>query len=434
MKAAEIFRSLEDRIVRGELRAGDALPTVRDAAERWQVNKNTVASAYRMLQNAGLIFSSGRNGSVVGGPITSEAVTGWTQTHDGVIPVHGGNPDRSLLPSALMVRAQLQKISTDPMLYGDSNEAVPLMEWARQSFEADGIPADALFVGSGTMAVLDIVLRVCLSPGDAVAMEDPAYATTVGLARSIGLKPVPMALDAHGVRPEALQAAIKAGCKAVILSTRAQNPTGICTSAERASQLAAIVANAEHALFIDDDHSSLLQLAPYRNILAANAKRWLVTRSVSKFLGPDMRVAIAAGDALTVARISRAQAYAMGWVSLLLQRLVGGLLQQPAILSLVRDAGRIYRHRYTYMQRALRDIGIETVGTAGFNIWVPCSDEASVAQSLLSSGWRIRTGAGFTLESAPWFRVTTAALDEDAIDAFVAALATALTSRPQSLA
>lgn len=43
MKAAEIFRSLEDRIVRGELRAGDALPTVRDAAERWQVNKNTVA-------------------------------------------------------------------------------------------------------------------------------------------------------------------------------------------------------------------------------------------------------------------------------------------------------------------------------------------------------------------------------------------------------
>jgi len=175
-------------------------------------------------------------------------------------------------------------------------------------------------------------------------------------------------------------------------------------------------------------------LAPYRNILAANAKRWLVTRSVSKFLGPDMRVAIAAGDALTVARISRAQAYAMGWVSLLLQRLVGGLLQQPAILSLVRDAGRIYRHRYTYMQRALRDIGIETVGTAGFNIWVPCSDEASVAQSLLSSGWRIRTGAGFTLESAPGFRVTTAALDEDAIDAFVAALATALTSRPQSLA
>lgn len=434
MKAAEIFSSLEDRIVRGELRAGDALPTVREAAELWQVNKNTVAAAYRMLQNAGLIYSAGRNGSVVGGPVAPHATTGWTPSPDGVIAANGGNPDRTLLPSALMVRAQLQKISTDPLLYGEADEAMPLMEWARASFDADGIPADSLFIGSGTMAVLDMVLRNCLAPGDLVALEDPAYATTVGLVRSIGLKTFPLAMDAQGVSPEALQAAIKAGCKAVILSTRAQNPTGICTSAERAKQLAPIVAKAKQTLFLDDDHSSLLELAPYRNLVAAHAECWLVTRSVSKFLGPDMRVAVAAGDALTVARIARAQAYSMGWVSSLLQRLVGGLLQQPAVHTLVRDAGKIYRERYRYMQKALRRIGIETTGTAGFNIWVPCADDASIAQSLIASGWHIRTGADFTLESAPGFRVTTAALDQAAADAFVAALAQALTARPTQLA
>lgn len=434
MKAAEIFSSLEDRIVRGELRAGDALPTVREAAELWRVNKNTVAAAYRMLQNAGLIFSSGRNGSVVGGPVAPHAATGWTPSYDGVIAANGGNPDRALLPSALMVRAQLQKVSTDPLLYGEADDAVPLLQWARESFAGDGVPAESLFVGSGTMAVLDIALRNCLSPGDAVALEDPAYATTIGLVRSIGLKAVPMAMDAQGVRPEALQAAIQAGCKAVIVSTRAQNPTGICTSAERAKQLAPIVARAKQTLFLDDDHSSLLELAPYRTVVSANAERWLVTRSVSKFLGPDMRVAVAAGDALTVARIARAQAYAMGWVSSMLQRLAGGLLQQPAVLSRVREAGAVYRERYAYMKKALRGIGIETVGTAGFNIWVPCENEALVAQSLLGSGWRIRTGADFTIEAAPGFRVTTAALDKDAADAFVAALAQAMTVRPQQLA
>lgn len=56
------FRSL---IERGDLRAGDALPTVRQLATDLSVAPNTVARAYAELQEEGLIVSEGRRGTRV---------------------------------------------------------------------------------------------------------------------------------------------------------------------------------------------------------------------------------------------------------------------------------------------------------------------------------------------------------------------------------
>lgn len=56
------FRSL---IERGELRAGDSLPTVRQLAGDLGVAPNTVARAYAELQEEGLLTSSGRRGTHV---------------------------------------------------------------------------------------------------------------------------------------------------------------------------------------------------------------------------------------------------------------------------------------------------------------------------------------------------------------------------------
>lgn len=56
------FRSL---IERGELRAGDSLPTVRQLAGDLGVAPNTVARAYAELQKDGWLTSDGRRGTHV---------------------------------------------------------------------------------------------------------------------------------------------------------------------------------------------------------------------------------------------------------------------------------------------------------------------------------------------------------------------------------
>lgn len=49
----------------GNLREGDRLPTIKDLAERFNVNPNTIAKAYRELDIKGIISSRRGDGSFV---------------------------------------------------------------------------------------------------------------------------------------------------------------------------------------------------------------------------------------------------------------------------------------------------------------------------------------------------------------------------------
>jgi DNA-binding transcriptional MocR family regulator len=57
-------------------------------------------------------------------------------------------------------------------------------------------------------------------------------------------------------------------------------------------------------LVIEDDYVARVAGAPYVP-LHRSAGRWIVVRSLSKVLGPDLRVAVVAGDSLTISRPSK---------------------------------------------------------------------------------------------------------------------------------
>ena len=60
-----LARAIEGRIHRGSLGPGARLPTVRALAEQLELAPNTVAKAYRRLEEAGLIEGRGRRGTFV---------------------------------------------------------------------------------------------------------------------------------------------------------------------------------------------------------------------------------------------------------------------------------------------------------------------------------------------------------------------------------
>lgn len=65
----QIVEQVQQLLISGKLRPGDQLPTVRQLASDIRVNFNTVARAYRMLDEAGLISTQqGRGTYILGQP------------------------------------------------------------------------------------------------------------------------------------------------------------------------------------------------------------------------------------------------------------------------------------------------------------------------------------------------------------------------------
>ena len=62
---AQLIEQIKQAVSRGELRAGDPLPSIRQLAGDLELNNKTVAKAYRLLERDSVIQSRGYRGTFV---------------------------------------------------------------------------------------------------------------------------------------------------------------------------------------------------------------------------------------------------------------------------------------------------------------------------------------------------------------------------------
>jgi DNA-binding transcriptional MocR family regulator len=176
---------------------------------------------------------------------------------------------------------------------------------------------------------------------------------------------------------------------------------------------------------IEDDHAGPVAGVPAQTATGGQP-RWAHIRSVSKSLGPDLRLAVLAGDETTVSRVAGRQALGTGWVSYQLQETVADLWDSPGP---VLEAARVYAERGRALRSALADRGIAATGRSGFTCWVPVPDEDRVASALASSGWAVAPGRRFRIAAAPGVRMSFATLRPPEATRFAADFARAVTDR-----
>ncbi|HEY7192043.1 MAG TPA: GntR family transcriptional regulator [Vicinamibacterales bacterium] len=61
----QIVRQIHDAVKSGKLKANTPLPTVRQLADDLAINRNTVARAYRILEEQGVTLTAGRKGTFI---------------------------------------------------------------------------------------------------------------------------------------------------------------------------------------------------------------------------------------------------------------------------------------------------------------------------------------------------------------------------------
>ncbi len=415
--SVNIAASVEEAVSNGKLAAGAMLPPVRGLAGQLQVSPATVAAAYRLLKERGVVVADGRRGTRVSSapPIAfpSELVL-----PEGVRDLSAGNPDPDLLP-------RLPRLELEQRLYGDEVNDPELLELAREQFRGDGVDAEHLAVVSGALDGIERVLREHLRAGDRVAVEDPSFTGVLDLLNALSLVAVPVPLDDHGPLPEELKKAIRS-CDAVVITPRAQNPTGAALTPKRARELRAVLAARPNVVVIEDDHAGPAAGADYVTVIDKARAKWAVVRSVSKWLGPDLRVAVMACDARTHARVQGRQTLGVRWVSHILQRIVVSVWRDRVTLR----AGRVYAERREALLRALAGHGIAARGASGLNVWIPVPEESATVQALVQLGWAVKAGERYRIASPPAIRVTIATLERKEAARFAEDLAKVM--RPRS--
>jgi DNA-binding transcriptional MocR family regulator len=225
--------------------------------------------------------------------------------------------------------------------------------------------------------------------------------------------------------PGELAAALGEGAGAVVLNPRGQNPTGASLDEKRAGELRAVLDQAPAAMVVEDDHLGPIAGVP-RISLTAGRERWAAALSLAKSLGPDLRLAVVAGDPRTISRVRGRQAVGPQWVSHLLQRLIAAMWADAGVGATLELAADGYRERREKLLAALAERGIEVSATAGIAVWIPVPEEAPVVQALLAQGWAVMAGAPFRLQSERAIRITTSTLAGDDAEGLAEAVREAL--------
>jgi len=304
-----LYRAIVDALAEdvecGRLTDGARLPTHRDLAESLGVTVGTVSRAYGEAARRGLVSGEVGRGTFVRAPATPDwgrdAVIDLGQNHP---PDPPSSPQRAALHAALAdlaERTDVARLLDYPAAGGNVADREAGASWVARA----GLPAgpDEVIVCTGSQHGLTVLLATLLEPGDTLLTEELTYAGLKAVAGLLRLRLKGLAIDRHGLRPDALEeACLEGGAKAAYLIPTLHNPTTAVMPAERRAEIVAVAREHGLALVEDDVHGLLPERRP-APIAALAPERTYYLTSTSKTLAPGLRIAYVKAPGAMVPRL-----------------------------------------------------------------------------------------------------------------------------------
>lgn len=270
-----LIAALQRDLQAGKLRPGQRLPAIRHLARQLGVNPTTVARAYREGERLGLLHGQVGQGTFVRGQLALDQVI---RSPSQATPLNLSiiQPLLSLAEPALQrilprLTRQLTALElgypATPLLPHQQHAAKEWLKWL-------GIPLASghqILPVHGAQHGLQALLLALSKPGETVACEALCYPGLIALCQSLDRPLQGLAMDDHGVLPEAVaEYCAKAPLRLLFVNVSQQNPTTTIMPLKR--RLTLIGVARQHGLtLIDDDIygftlrgqlPSLYQLAP----------------------------------------------------------------------------------------------------------------------------------------------------------------------------
>jgi DNA-binding transcriptional MocR family regulator len=303
-----------------------------------------------------------------------------------VVSLAGGMPNISGLPLDVVGGAIGELVRTQgpvAMQYGSGQGTPELREQITDIMRLEGVEAhaDDVVVTVGSQQAVDLVTRVFCDPGDVVICEAPSYVGALGVFKSYQCEVVHAEMDADGLVPEALRAAIAsvraAGKTIKFLYTipNFHNPAGVTLSVARRHEIVEICA-AEGILILEDNPYGLLGFdsEPLPAMRSLQSDNIIYLGSFSKTFAPGFRVGWALAPHAVREKLVLAQESATLCPPQFSQMAISAYLSAHDWQGQIKQFREMYRERRDAMVGALSDMMPASchwnVPDGGFYVWM----------------------------------------------------------------
>jgi len=368
--SGEIYRQLRRAVLDGRLRPGDPLPPGRELARTLAVSRATVTVAYERLAAEGFVTS--RQGA---GTFASELATPARREKNGrrsngvleprpiwetlaPLPIfetvrfdfRSGLCDASLFPHDSWRRSVIWALRSGETTAGvyehPAGHRDLRLAIARHIGISRGVraSADDIVVTNGTQQALDVLSRVLLAPGDAIAVEDPSYGPPRRLFKTLGIRVIGVPVDRQGLVVDALPR----GIRAVYVTPSHQYPLSVTMTLPRRQALLAW-AERNNAAIIEDDYDSEFRFGgrPLEPLQTLDEKgRVVYVGSFSKTMLPTLRLGFLVTPSSLRAAVHQAKFVSDWHSSTLAQAALAHFIDEGAFARHVRRVSAIYRERH----------------------------------------------------------------------------------------
>ncbi|KOP68674.1 GntR family transcriptional regulator [Bacillus sp. FJAT-18019] len=299
----QIYVALREHIIRGNLKAGETLPSSRQLALELQVSRNTIIEAFEMLSVEGYIVSRigaptrVAEGLMLDTKTESRPSPGIEDIPEYIADFRTGLPDLRLFPRYAWQRVTMKALSelSSPLLGYTGPQGMSALRdeiacWLHRS-KGLVVNSQDIFITAGATHALHIVSELLYQDVKNIYFEDPCNIEMLKTFINKGFKISHIPVDQHGIQTDHLK---NAPGYPVYVTPSHQFPFGGILPAERR---AALIRFARHtnSYIIEDDYDSEFRYygEPVAPLHAMDADRVIYIGTFSKTLFPALRIGYA---------------------------------------------------------------------------------------------------------------------------------------------
>jgi GntR family transcriptional regulator/MocR family aminotransferase len=365
----QVYDQIRLSIVRGNLRAGEQLPSTRQLAAELRVSRIVILEVYDQLLAEGYIESRQGSGTYVAERAYLEAVrrdqfplvrtpAGARKENKSIIDFRSGLPALDLFPRKLWGQLGSRVCAeSSPAIFGyDHPEGCAELRiaLARYLAKTRGVQChpDQLVITSGAAQAFSLVARLLLSPGDEVIIEDPVTYEVQLIFSAAGAALYPIPVDEYGMQTDLLPREKRPGF--VFVTPSHQFPLGGILAIQRRIQLIQF-ARMVGCYIVEDDYDSEFRYSgtPVSSLQELEPDRVIYVGTLSKSLSPALRLGYAILPPLLVEQCRRLKHLTDLHSPVLEQLVLARFLEEGHLERHIMKMKKIYRKRREVLIAAL---------------------------------------------------------------------------------